>query len=220
MPSYGEPHVHIVDDDAAVRDALRELVESAGLRAALYASAEEFLATADATLAGCLLLDLRMTGLSGLELQEQLPARGIDLPVIIITGHGDVPAAVRTLKQGAVDFVQKPFDPAALLQCIRAAMDQHACRRATQERRDASAARLAVLSPREREVLMLLAQGQVNKQIAATLGIAERTVEFHRAHIMTKTGATSVLELLQLVLAAQSGVPQPQRLSDPLDQRS
>ena len=220
MLTPGEPKVHIVDDDDAVRDALRELVESVGLRAALYPSAEDFLAASDATLAGCLLLDMRMAGLSGLDLQSMLGPRAIDLPVIVITGHGDVPAAVRAFKQGAFDFIQKPVDPLALLQRIRAALEQHARIREARSRQSASAARLATLSPREREVLMLLAAGLVNKQIAATLGIAPRTVEFHRTHIMEKTGAASVLDLVQMVVALRAGESRNHFLSDPLETRS
>jgi two-component system, LuxR family, response regulator FixJ len=220
MPTAGEPQVHIVDDDDAVRDALQELVESVGLRAALYASAEDFLAASAATPTGCLLLDIRMAGLSGLDLQSMLGPRAIDLPVIVITGHGDVPAAVRAFKQGALDFIQKPVDPPALLQRIRAALEQHARIREARSHQSASAARLATLSPREREVLMLLAAGLVNKQIATALGIAPRTVEFHRTHIMEKTGAASVLDLLHMVVALRAGEPRNRFLSDPLETRS
>jgi two-component system, LuxR family, response regulator FixJ len=219
MPVPCRPAVHIVDDDLAVRDALRELVESAQLRAAPYASAEEFLAAADASTAGCLLLDIRMAGLSGLDLQQVLRTREIDLPVIVISGHGDVPAATRAFKQGAIDFIQKPFDPPALLRSIRAALEQHARIRATRAHQSAVAARLATLSPRERQVLTLLTAGLLNKQIAATLSIAERTVEFHRAHIMDKTGAGSILDLLQMVVALRAG-GRGSSLSDPAETRS
>lgn len=220
MPTRCKPAVHIVDDDIVVRDALRELVESAGLDAALYASAEEFLAACEAATAGCLLLDIRMAGLSGLDLQQVLRTREIDLPVIVITGHGDVPAATRAFKQGALDFIQKPPDPPALLERIRAALAQHDRIREIRAHRLAVEARLATLSQREREVLALLTTGLVNKQIAATLGIAERTVEFHRAHIMEKTGAGSVLQLVQMVVALRAGDERRHFLSDPLETRS
>ena len=215
-----KPKVHIVDDDDAVRDSLRELVESAGLHAALYASAEEFLGAADAGLAGCLLLDIRMAGLSGLDLQQVLHDRQIDLPVMVISGHGDVTAATRAFKQGAIDFIQKPFDPPVLLHCIRAALERHTRIRETRARQSAIAARLATLSPREREVLRLLTAGLVNKQIAVTLGIAERTVEFHRAHIMDKTGAGSIFDLVQMVVAVGAGDTPRSSLSDPVETRS
>lgn len=220
MRTSCKPAVHIVDDDTAVRDSLRELVESAQLHAVLYASAEEFLAAADARTAGCMLLDIRMAGLNGLDLQQVLPARGIDLPVIVISGHGDVPAATRAFKQGAIDFIQKPFDPLALLQGIRAALERHSHIRATRAHQSAIAAQLEALSPREREVLALLTAGLVNKQIAATLGIAERTVEFHRAHIMDKTGAGSLLDLVQMVVAVRAGDERGLSLSDPMETRS
>ena len=220
MPTPPEPNVHIVDDDVAVRDSLRELVESAGLVAALYASAEEFLAACDAMTAGCLLLDIRMAGLTGLDLQQVLQVREIDLPVIVITGHGDVPAATRAFKQGAIDFIQKPLDPPALLQSIRAALKQHDRIREIRAHRSAIEARLATLSPREREVLMLLTAGLVNKQIAVALGIAKRTVEFHRAHIMDKTGAASILHLVQMVTALRAGDEGAHLVSDPVERRS
>jgi two-component system, LuxR family, response regulator FixJ len=215
-----KPGVYVVDDDTAVRDSLRELVESAGLHAALYASAEEFLASADAGIAGCLLLDIRMAGLSGLDLQQVLRTREIDLPVIVISGHGDVPAATRAFKQGAIDFIQKPFDPPALLQSIRAALEHDARIRAARAHQSAIAARLATLSLRERQVLTLLTAGLVNKQIAATLGIAERTVEFHRTHIMDKTGAGSLLHLVRMVAALRPGDHGDPSLSDPMETRS
>ena len=202
MATAPDPQIHIVDDDGAVRDAVRELVETAGMRGALYSSAEEFLAACDAATAGCLLLDIRLGGLSGLELQERLRERACDLPVIMLTGHGDVPAATRAFKQGAFDFVQKPFDPPALLECLRRALQHHARQRQERSRRTAAAVRLAALSPREREVFEHLAEGLSNKQIAAALHIAERTVEFHRAHILEKTGTRTLPELLRLGLTA------------------
>ncbi len=203
MPADNAARVHIVDDDAAVRDALAELMDSAGLQSVLYASAEEFSGKCGANSGGCLLLDIRMSGLNGLDLQQELRARGVDLPVIVITGHGDVPAATRAFKQGAVDFVQKPFDPLELLQAVQAALSQHERTRELRAARAAILARLARLSAREREVLDLVTAGLANKQIATALHLAERTVEFHRAHIMEKMAAGSIAELVQMVIAAR-----------------
>ncbi len=196
-----ETRVHIVDDDSAVRDSLRELVESAGLRAELYASAEEFIESCSPIPAGCLVLDIRMDGLSGLDLLKVLRERECNLPTIILTGHGDVPAAVRAFKQGAIDFVQKPYDPPELLRCIRAAVERHRqlCEREV-TRRDVEA-RAAKLSPREREIMNLVVDGLANKQIAARLRIAERTVEDHRARVMRTMGVDSVAQLVWLVAA-------------------
>jgi two-component system, LuxR family, response regulator FixJ len=203
MPADNAARVHVVDDDAAVRDSLAELMESAGLPSALYASAEEFLGKCCANAGGCLLLDIRMSGLNGLDLQQELRARGVDLPVIVITGHGDVPVATRAFKQGAVDFVQKPFDPLELLDAVRAALAQHERTQECRAGRAAILARLARLSAREREVLDLVTAGLANKQIAAALHLAERTIEFHRAHLMEKMAAGSIAQLVQMVVAAR-----------------
>jgi two-component system response regulator FixJ len=219
LPSH-EPKVHVVDDDVAVRDSLRALGESAGLHVALYASAEEFLGAADQTIAGCLLLDIRMVGLSGLDLQQVLQAREIDLPAIIITGHGDVPAATRAFKQGAIDFVEKPFEPVGLLRRIRGALEQNRQERQRRAARLDVTARVARLSAREREVMDLIVAGLANKEIAVRLGIAERTVEFHRAHVMDKTAAGSLLELVQMVVALRRGELLAPILSDPVERRS
>ena len=220
MPTRTEPRVHIVDDDAAVRDSLRELIQSAGLSVELYASAEEFLLACGTRLAGCLLLDLRMAGMGGLDLQQALRARGADLPVIILTGHGDVPAATRAFKQGASEFIQKPYEPHELLRCVRAALAQHAQTRQTADHRSAIAARLEKLSSREHQVLELLTKGLFHKQIAAALGIAERTVEFHRAHVLQKMEAGSLAQLVQIVSALHGPDATSHFLSDPTGSRS
>lgn len=201
MPTPGDQAVHIVDDDPAVRDSLRELVEAVGLRAEQYASAEEFLRACDEAVVGCLVLDIRMAGLSGLDLQQVLRDRRCDLPVIIITGHGDVPAATRAFKQGAIDFIQKPFEPTELLRHIREALEKG--RQAYQSRMTQAdlQARLARLSPRELEVMDLVIAGLLNKQIAARLGLAERTVEDHRARVMRVMGADSVAQLVRQAVA-------------------
>lgn len=193
-----DPTVFVVDDDAAVRESLCWLVESAGLNAESYATAQAFLDAYDPRQPGCLVLDVRMPGLSGLDLQEQLAAQGIMLPVIIITGHGEVPMAVRAMKGGAIDFIEKPFSDQLLLDRAREAIAQDAQNRVEQARRAEVAARLALLTPREREVMEMVVSGKANKQVGANLGISQKTVEAHRAQVMRKTRADSLAELVQL----------------------
>jgi two-component system, LuxR family, response regulator FixJ len=197
MEGY-KPVVYVVDDDDAVRAALCALLESVHLPAQDFKSAEDFLQAADPGMSGCLLLDVRMPGMSGLELQRILKERGFGLPVIIITGHGDVPSAVRAMKSGATDFVEKPFNEQDLLDRIHASLEQDAEAFSRRRERQAAAQRFGKLTPREREVLELLANGQASKRIAATLGISERTVDVHRFNIMRKSGVRSLAELIQL----------------------
>jgi FixJ family two-component response regulator len=195
-----EPRVHIVDDDDAMRDSLKWLLESRGLEVELYGSAEEFLKAFDSSFCGCLVLDVRMPGMSGLDLYEQLQARASTLPVIFITGHGDVPMAVSALKKGAVDFIEKPFNDQDMLGLIQACMQQD---HAAAEKRAASASlaqRRDSLTQREQEVLALVVAGKLNKQIADELDISIKTVEVHRSRVMQKMGANSVAELVQLTL--------------------
>jgi FixJ family two-component response regulator len=195
-----EPRVHIVDDDDAMRDSLKWLLESRGLEVELYASAEEFLRAFDRGFCGCLVLDVRMPGMNGLDLYEQLQARDSTLPVIFITGHGDVPMAVSALKKGAADFIEKPFNDQDMLGLIEACMQQD---RADAAKRAASASvaqRRDSLTQREQEVLALVVAGKLNKQIADELGISIKTVEVHRSRVMQKMGANSVAELVQLTL--------------------
>ena len=192
------PLVCVVDDDDAMRDSLRWLLESAGYRTAMYASAERFLGCPRATGASCLVLDVRMRGMTGLELQQELNRRGRALPIIFITGHGDVPMAVDALKTGAFHFLEKPFDDAHLLALIDKAATGSAS--SDQAQRCRAAARLATLTQREREVLDLVVNGRKNKQIAEDLGISVKTVEAHRAHAMEKMGVGSVAELVQASL--------------------
>lgn len=192
--------VFIVDDDDGVRSGLRLLLASAGLPAQAFASALTFLDVITPEQAGCLLLDVRMPGLSGLEVHERLIARGIELPVIILTGHGDVPMAVRAMKRGAFDFIQKPFNDQFLLDRVGEALRADAERRQARGEIAALRARLERLTPRERDVLRGLVQGQANKVIAAELGISERTVELHRARCMEKLDCRSVAQLVQQVL--------------------
>jgi two-component system response regulator FixJ len=194
--------VHIIDDDAAVRDSLALLLDSAGVAAQTYESATAFLAAAPGLGAGCVLTDVRMPDLDGLALQRRLTEAGVRLPVIVMTGHGDVPIAVAALKAGAADFLEKPFDDERLISAVRAAL---ATSQAAQQQAVAAAgiaARLASLTPREREVLDLLVAGNPNKTIAYDLGASPRTVEVHRARVMEKMGVRSVAELVRLVLAA------------------
>jgi len=196
--------VFVVDDDEAVRDSLELLVATTGLAVETFASAREFLDAYDPERAGCLVTDIRMPGMSGLELQEHLVALGASIPVIVLTGHGDVPAAVRALKAGAVDFVEKPFKPQALLDLINQAIARDRETREAMAREGAIAERLASLTPREREVMELVVAGKANKVIAVELDISERTVELHRGRIMKKMKARSLAELMRLVLPAQA----------------
>ena len=191
--------VFVVDDDDAVRQSLALLIRSMGLVAEVFESAQAFLAVCDAQRGGCLLLDIRMPGMSGLELQEELQRRAIDLPVIFITGHGDVAMAVRAMKSGAVDFIEKPFNDQQLLDRINQSLEIDRAARNARAERSSLAARIELLSPREREVMARIVAGQANKAVAIELGLSERTVEIHRAKVMTKIGARSLAELVTLV---------------------
>ena len=199
-----EPRVHIVDDDEALRDSLKWLLESRGLEVELYPSGEAFLKAFDNGFCGCLVLDVRMPGMSGLDLYEQLQARASTLPVIFITGHGDVPMAVSALKQGAADFIEKPFNDQEILQLIESCMQQDRAASAKRAESASAAQRLNSLTQREHEVLGLVVGGQLNKQIADELGISIKTVEVHRSRVMQKMGANSVAELVQLALKSQT----------------
>jgi len=197
-----EPAVFIVDDDAAVRRFLGGLIESVELRVEAYASAQDFLGAYEPGRPGCLVLDVRMPGMSGLELQRELVDRAIDLPVIVLTGHGNVQVAVHAMKAGAVDFIEKPFDNELLLDRIQKAVAGNV--RATSERakRNEIAIRLQQLTPRERQVLDLVVSGESNKGVARHLDISERTVEIHRANVMRKMRATSLADLVKLVASS------------------
>lgn len=200
-----EPIVHIVDDDAAIRDSLGILLESAGFKTATYPSAEAFLAVVTGERPGCLVIDVRMPGMGGLAAQEELVRRGIRIPIIVVTGHADVPLAVRAMKAGAVDFVEKPFDDEIMLAAIRKAFDLglEAARAAAQ---DAEVGRrVAALTPREREVLDALVAGKPNKIIAYDLSISPRTVEIHRARVMEKMKARTLSEVVRMALSIGIG---------------
>jgi FixJ family two-component response regulator len=199
--------VFLVDDDAAVRDSLGRLLEAADLRIECYASGEEFLAGYRPGPAGCLVLDVAMPGMSGLELAEVLAARGISLPIIYLTAHGDIPMSVRAMKAGAEDFFEKPVKGEALIARIHEALARDSKRRDAEAIGIAARERLSRLTPREREVMMLAIHGHHNKEIAKRLGISHRTVELHRGRVMRKTGAATLLELANVATAAGLAVP-------------
>ena len=194
--------VFIVDDDQAIRTSLKWLIESVGMNAETYASADEFMRNYYPGRAGCLLLDVRMPGMSGLELQEHFIDQDIRIPIIIITGHGDVPMAVRAMKAGAVDFIEKPFNDEQLLESIRNALNLDNEQRSDQAERAKIAALLDHLTSRELEVMEMVTNGKSNKEIAATLGVSAKTVEAHRARVMEKMEASSLAELVKMVVAA------------------
>lgn len=203
----GEATVFVVDDDQAMRTSLKWLIESTGMSVQTYESADVFLASYYPGRAGCLLLDVRMPGMSGLELQSQLAHEGYHLPVIMITGHGDVAMAVKAMKAGAVDFIEKPFHDEDLLRSIRRALDFDQRRRSSQAVRAEIAARLAELTPREHEVMAMVTEGKSNKDIAASLGVSAKTVEAHRARVMEKMRADSLAELVRMSLIAAADTP-------------
>jgi FixJ family two-component response regulator len=193
--------VYVVDDDDAVRDSLHWLLEASRYRVIGYDSAEKFLAEFDPAAIAVAVLDVRMPGMSGLELQEALIARKATLPIIFITGHGDVPMAVTTMKKGAVDFIEKPFDQAALKALVERMLGEARARASEVERQRMSEALLGRLTPREQQVLERIVAGRLNKQIADDLGISIKTVEAHRANIMDKMNANTVADLMRTVLA-------------------
>ncbi len=192
--------VFIIDDDNAVRDSLVWLLESLGVRSLAFDSAQPFLDHFRPEMPGCLVLDMRLPGMSGMELHELLMHRGVELPTIMITGHGDVSLAVRAMKTGVIDFIEKPFSDQALLDTIRAALARDVERRQKAEDRDELRARLDQLSQRERQVLDLVVQGKLNKQIAQALGLSHKTIEVHRARVMQKMKAASLAELVKIHL--------------------
>ena len=196
------PTVFIVDDDAAIRFAMQALMDSVNLSHEIFASADEFLEKIGGQRPGCLVLDIRMPGLGGLELQEELIKRGNTLPIIFITGHGDVPMAVEAMQKGAVDFIQKPFRDQELLDRIREALATDEERREAQQHHAEVAGRLERLTNREREVFDLVVTGKPNKVIAYELGVSQRTVEIHRARVMEKMQARSLADLVKMHMTA------------------
>ena len=199
------PTVHIIDDDDGMRRALSLLLSTVGYKTLTFANPGEFLAQFDPEAHGCLVLDIRMPGMSGLELQQHLNRTGSMLPVIFITGHGDVPMAVQAMKEGAFEFIQKPFRDQDLLDRINHALQQDAESRGTLARRADVLRRLESLTPRERQVMDMVVDGAANKVIAIDLELSERTVEIHRAKVMEKMGARSVAHLVKLQLSLQGG---------------
>jgi len=198
-----DPTVFVVDDDDAVRSFLSELIASVGLNVETYASAQKFLDTCERGRAGCLVLDIRMPGMSGLELQKELVTRDIRIPVIILTGHGDVQTAVETMKAGAFDFIEKPFNNELLLDRVQRAVAQQVDVTADSVKRDEIADRRALLTPRERQVMDMVANGEMNKLIAHRLGISEKTVEIHRSKVMEKMQARSLADLVRMVVLTE-----------------
>lgn len=198
------PIVFVVDDNAAVRDSIKMLCETAGLVAECHESAESFLAAWRPEQPGCMILDVRMARMSGPELHAELKRRGSHLPIIYLTAHGDIPTSVRAMKAGAIDFLTKPVDGGELLDRVQAALRSGRELLDRQTILSAQQRRLARLTQREREIMMLVLAGRANKEIARELGISHRTVELHRSHILEKTGVTSVLELARL--AADCGL--------------
>ncbi len=195
--------VFVVDDDAAVARAIARLLRADGWRVKTFGSAEAFLATRELTVSGCLVLDVNLPGLDGLALQQRLRDAGEALPIVFLTGHGDIPMSVRAIKAGAADFLTKPVKGEALNGAIRAAIEQHNAQRHGRTDNTAFRHRMKALTPREREVLTAVVAGKLNKQIAFDLGIVEQTVKYHRARIMERMQAKSVAELMHIVARAQ-----------------
>jgi len=202
--SEGTPIVHIVDDDDSLRFGLDSLLRSVGLTARTYGSTDEFLRADGLDGPGCIVLDVRLPGANGLDFQEELVGLGIRLPVILITGHGDIPMSVRAMKAGAVDFLPKPFRDQDMIDAVTAAITRNRQQRASETQAVAVIDRYATLSPREREVMALVTAGKMNKQVAAELGLSEVTVKIHRGAAMRKMGARSLADLVRMADALKS----------------
>ena len=200
------PTVYVVDDDDAVRDSLGLLLRSAGLSTQDYPSAETFLDDFNNDMIGCLVLDIRMPGMNGLELQARLAQRKSTLPIVFITAHGDIPMAVEALRMGALDFVQKPFDDTEIVGKVNAAMEDGQRHHQEEVRRSVVRERLSTLTARERHVMDQVVQGKANKVIASDLSISQRTVEIHRARVMDKMKVTSLAQLVRAVLVAEASI--------------
>ena len=197
--------VFVVDDDPAVRDSLKFMLESAGHHVEAYGSAGEMVDRAGRPVAGCLVADVRLPGMSGLDLIDKLNEAGTDLPVIVITGHGDVDAAVRALKSGAVDFIQKPFSNQSLLDRIVQALETDRQHRDSCRERAEICERFERLTPREKQVMAMVVEGKLNKQVAADLKLSPKTIEVHRSHAMTKMGASSFADLVRMAVILGEG---------------
>ena len=199
MASEQEPIVYVVDDDDALREALSHLMRVVGLKVECFASAQEFLKKKLPDTVGCLVLDVRMPGTSGLTLQEDLGKRGIQIPIIFMTAHGDIPMTVRAMKSGAFEFLPKPFRDQDMLDAVEFAIERDRSRRERDKSHTALRAKFASLTQREREILEFVATGLMNKQIAAKMGIAEITVKIHRGNAIRKMGAKSLAELMKMI---------------------
>jgi FixJ family two-component response regulator len=199
------PVVYVVDDDAAARAAIQSLLHSVGLRAETFGSAREFLACRREDAPACLVLDVRLPGVSGLDFQRDLAARKVAIPIIFITGHGDIPMSVEAMKAGAIEFLTKPFRGQALLDAIHTAIERDRAARHEQSKEAEVRQRLATLTPREREVMHLVISGLLNKQIAAEMRTSERTVKIHRGQVMRKMQAGSLPDLVRM--AGTLGIP-------------
>lgn len=211
---HPEGTVFIVDDHESFRESLGRLLESVGFPVEKLPSAEAFLERIDPARPGCLILDIRMPGMSGIELQEKLARLRIGIPIIILSAHGDVETAVRVMHSGAVDFIKKPYDVPRLLERIRQALELDGHRRRAEAERADVAERLALLTPREREVMMLLATGKAVKEIAFGLGLSQRTVNVHRGHILTKLRVESAVDLARMARIARDDLPADMMPSD------
>ena len=206
MPAMGSDQlVHIIDDDDSVREGLAFLLQCHGIASKSYDSATTFLSHVEQLEPGCIVTDVRMPGLSGEELVERLQSRGVTEPIIVMTGHADVPMAIRALRAGVTDFLEKPFSDEAILSAVRAALARREDRGEIEAERSRIAANLSALSGRETEVLEGLIEGKANKVIAFDLGISARTVEVYRANVMTKMGARALSELVRMVMIARLG---------------
>ena len=202
-----ETTVFVVDDDVAMRRSLENLIRSVGLRIEAFASAQEFLSSNREDVPGCLVLDVRLPGLSGLDLQKRMAEADIEIPIIFITGHGDIPMSVQAMKAGAVEFLSKPFRDQELLDAIQQALERDRKSREQRAEVEVLSSRFDLLTPREREVMPLLVAGLLNKQIAAELGASETTVKIHKHHVMEKMRAASLAELVRI--ADRIGIPTP-----------
>ncbi len=202
-----EPIVFVIDDDASMRDALRSLIRSVGLRVELFGSAKEFLQKAPLDAPSCLVLDIRLPGISGLQFQRKLAEANISIPTIFITAHGDIPMSVRAMKAGAIEFLTKPFRDQDLLDAIQLALDKDRDRRKREAEIATLRGRFASLTPREKKVLPLVVSGLLSKQIAAEIGTSEATIKVHRSQLMRKMGAQSVAELVRMAEKMSVSIP-------------